>query len=239
MSEYATQFGLTLVTAADTEPITVAEAKVQCKVDGTDEDDYISGLISMAREHVEGWLGRRLVTQTWDYKRDCFPVGDREIIIPYGPVQSITSITYVDSAGDSTVMSSSDYTLDTASFTPRVYPVYNEIWPVARDVRNAITIRYVAGYGAYTAVPSQIRHAIKLLVAQMYKEREPVVVGTIVSKLPYAIENLLNIPVIVAIFFKPCGFCLFIDVTISKPVLNLCLRHSLHSLLTSRCFRGT
>lgn len=185
-------YGLTLTSAAATEPLTTAQAKTHLRVDTSDEDTYIDTLIAAARAHVENWIGRRLVTQTWDLKRDEFPVGSREIAIPYGPVQSITSIYYINTGGTSTLLAAADYVLDTASLVARVYPAYSLIWPATRDQRLAVTIKYVAGYGTAASVPANILHAMKLLIGHWYENREHVTVGVVGTELPQAVQALLS-----------------------------------------------
>lgn len=186
------QYGLTIFAAAATEPITTAQAKTHLRVEHSSDDTYIDTLVAAARAYVENTLRKRLVTQTWTLTLDDFPIGDREICIPYGPVQSITSIYYINTGGTNTLLDSTLYALDTASLVARVYPAYSLIWPATRDQRNAVTIKYVTGYGAYTAVPANIIHAIKMLVAHWYESREPVVVGSTTNMLPMAVDNLLK-----------------------------------------------
>ncbi len=183
--------GLVQFAAPAAEPITTAQAKAHLRVDITDDDTYIDTLVAAARAHVENWIGKRLVTQTWDMTRDDFPVGSREIMLPYGPVQSIASITYINTGGQSTVLSPSIYVLDVASFMARVYPDYTLIWPVTRYQRNAVVIRYVTGYGAYTAVPANIIHAMLLLVGHWYENRE-LVVDSRVNVIPQTVDALLS-----------------------------------------------
>lgn len=185
-------YGLTLYAAAATEPIPTADAKLHLRVDISDDDDYIASLVKAARAQAENILGRRLVTQTWDLTRDCFPIGDRELMIPYGPVQSISSISYIDSGGTTQTLSSANYVLDTASLNARVYPAYSLIWPLTRDIQNAVTIRYVTGFGAYTAVPANIICAMKLMIGHWYENRENSVLGESVMQLPLAAEALLS-----------------------------------------------
>lgn len=184
-------FGLKQYAAPASEPLTLADAKAHLRQDITDDDTYISSLISAARAHVENWIGRRLVTQTWDLARDDFPVGAREITIPYGPVQSISSITYLDSGGNSIVLDPSLYLLDTYGISARCYPVYTKIWPLTRYERNAVIIRYVTGYGAAAAVPANIVHAMKMLISHWYENRE-IAVDSRVNVIPQTVEALLS-----------------------------------------------
>lgn len=57
-----------LITAPTSQPVTLAEAKAHCRVDGTDDDALLAGLIAAAVGHMDGWtgvLGRCIMPQTW------------------------------------------------------------------------------------------------------------------------------------------------------------------------------
>lgn len=184
----------TLVTAPAAEPITTAEAKEQVRQDGTDEDTYIDTLIVAARRWVERTSGRALINQTWDYSLDRFPQS-AFIEIPKFPLSSVTSITYYDDdLSTSTVFASSKYQVDTARTPGRIALKDGETWPVdSLRLSSGVVIRFVAGYGAAgSSVPEDLRHVIKLLVAQMYTHREPEVTGTIVSRVQFAVDSLMS-----------------------------------------------
>src|SRR3954453_3955872 len=102
------------VTAPSTEPISTADAQLQCRVDASDEDALIDALVKAAREHVETFTHRALITQTWDLKLDAFPCTG-EIWLPKPPVASVTSITYLDTTGVSQTWASSNYRTDLPS----------------------------------------------------------------------------------------------------------------------------
>lgn len=180
-------------TAAPTdEPVEVADILAHCRIDATDEDaPYIASLIGTARRWVEQITGRQLITSTRTMSLDAFPCG--EIRLPGSPVQSITSITYTDSAGDAQTWAADQYQADLISVPARVAPAYGVVYPGTQTgVYNAVTITYVAGYGdAKTDVPQDIRHAIMLLVAHWYENREPVNIGNIVSDIPMGAQFLL------------------------------------------------
>jgi uncharacterized phiE125 gp8 family phage protein len=107
-------------------------------------------------------------------------------------VQSISALTYVDTGGTTTTLSTSNYVLDTYSLVARVYPAYSLIWPMTRDQRNAVSVRYVTGYGAAASVPPNILHAMKLLIAHWYESREAVNIGNIVNTIPLTVDTLLS-----------------------------------------------
>jgi uncharacterized phiE125 gp8 family phage protein len=66
-------------------------------------------------------------------------------------------------------------------------------YPILRSMKlDAVTIRFVAGYGATAdTVPQPIRTAMKFLVAEMYQRRSEVTVGTITTPNVMAANALL------------------------------------------------
>ncbi len=90
-------WSLTLVTGPVAEPISSTAAKVWLRLSHTVEDALIDDLIQMVREQVEEH-GIAVMTQTWDLRLDRFP---SVIRIPMTPVQEVSSISYIDTNGDS------------------------------------------------------------------------------------------------------------------------------------------
>ncbi len=154
---------LTRTVAPTTEPVTLAEAKAHLGVTITDDDARIQALITAAREWVENDSGRALITQTWVAKLDAFPAGDI-LKLPKVPIQSITSVGYVDTNGDDQTFTG--YTLDIIG--ERLYLQYGEDWPSTQSIENAVTITYVSGYGDASDVPESIKQSIKLQVEKAY-----------------------------------------------------------------------
>lgn len=186
---------LSLVTAPAVEPLTLDEAKRHLRVDVDDENELINTLLVAAREWIESYTHRKLITQTWDDKRDAFPCSDEVIELPFPPVSSVTSITYVDTSGTSQTWTSSLYTTDLPSGPQarraRIYPAYGEFYPSTRGQMNAVTVRFVCGYGSSGAsVPSALIAAMKLLIGHWYVHRETVAVGTIAQQVPMGVAAL-------------------------------------------------
>jgi len=167
-------YGETLITAAATEPLTMAEVKTHLGLPSAnnDFDTQITSLIETARRFFEESTNRQTVTATWDFTFDSFPVGRLPLLIPRSPVQSITSVTYTDADGVSTTWSSSNYTVDAANEPGRVFPVFNEVWPVARGIEGALVVRAICGYGTAAQVPASVKACMLMLIDDWFNERD-------------------------------------------------------------------
>lgn len=168
---------LEVTSAPATEPVSLTEAKAWLKVTDTSEDDLIALLIKAWRNQCERKTKRSFITQTLALYLDEFPSSD-EIELLRPPVQSVTSVTYVDINGGTQTFSSGSYTLDKKSLIPKIVLDSDAYWPATSDVPNAVTVTYVAGYGAASAVPEDIKAAILCGVAHSYENRESIVVGS-------------------------------------------------------------
>jgi hypothetical protein len=159
----------------------------------TTEDPLLSLFIASARAHAQQELGRFLITQTVDLFLDAFPYAvrfpqalnaaryDTQYDSRFGysqpiklpPLQSVTSITYVDSSGTvGVVLDPAQYIVDAASIPARIAPAFNTAWPAARCQANAIRVRFVAGYGVAAAVPACIKQWMMLRVKTLWENRE-------------------------------------------------------------------
>lgn len=180
---------LRLVTAPTVEPLTVAEAKDWARITQNVEDDLLDGMLFAARAHVEELTGRALITQTWDYFLDAFP---RQIDLPRPRLLTLTSIKYIDADGVQQTLAASEYTADDKREPARIVPAYGKSWPATRSVPNAVVARYDAGYGpAAVDVPQQLRQAIGVLIATMYKYREQIAEAQ-VYPVPSAFWQIIN-----------------------------------------------
>ena len=183
---------LLLTQAPAEEPLTLAEAKIDMRVDEdfTDHDALIEALITAAREYAELICRRALITQKWQLTLDQFPAPNMnigsanwygpqwgntpgplttlqiegrsgsEIWLPVSPVQSIESVTYIDSLGALQTLANTEYKLDKISSPARVVPAYGKAWPSTRNEINAVQVNFTSGYGAQADVPRGIRAAI-------------------------------------------------------------------------------
>jgi len=175
---------LVVVTPPASEPLTLAQAKSHLRITSSAEDSDITGMITAARKAVERWCKRGLITQTVRLRLDAFPVV--AIRLPWGRAASITSVTYVDTDGDTQTLAS--YHSDLDSLPARITPAYGESWPQTRDQLAAVSVTYVVGAAA---ADEDVVAAIKLLIGDMYANREASVIGVSVAENP-AVRALLD-----------------------------------------------
>ena len=84
---------ITALTGPTAEPVSLAEAKLHCRVDGSDDDALITTLISVARGHAEGVTKRLMMTQSMRATFEEF--GEMEL---KAPLRKVTSVKYMDTA---------------------------------------------------------------------------------------------------------------------------------------------
>lgn len=176
------------VTPPAAEPVTLAEAKAHCRVDYSDDDSLIESLISAARLWVEAYTRRRLITQTVQVRRGGLGGG---VLLPVAPVQSVTSIEYLDTANVLQTLAADQYRLDLSVQPTRIVPAYLVTWPTVLCDVDTVRVTLVVGYGDASDVPQDIRTAIKMMVAHWYEHREAVVTGATTADLPMAVGALL------------------------------------------------
>jgi uncharacterized phiE125 gp8 family phage protein len=165
-------FSLSVTTQPTAEPVTLDEAKLNMRFPYDTEDQRILSIIKAARMYCETVVGKSLMTQTLTLKRDAFPNDCEAILLPRSPVQSVTSVSYVDTAGSTQTISSALYQSDVTSLPPRIAMLNQQPWPIT-DVRmSAVTVVYVAGYTSAALVPETIKQAMHLLVSHWFNNRE-------------------------------------------------------------------
>lgn len=186
--------------------MTLAEAKAHARIDGDDDDDLLTDLITAARQSAEEYLRRSLVTQTWKLTLDL--CSDREpwwdgvrdgaitslygglpriIPLPKGPARSITSVVTYDLNNTSSSFGGSNYRIDASG--DRLILNYGANWPSSIRSEAGCEITYVAGYGDPENIPQPIKIAILTHAAWLYEQRgqcdDP-------SNLPTAVQSLLG-----------------------------------------------
>jgi uncharacterized phiE125 gp8 family phage protein len=178
---------ITTLTPPTAEPLGLADIKAQLKIDASDEDDLLNGLIATARLHLEAETGLCLMTQSFRLYLDDWP--DSEVIhLPKTPVQTIDTVTVYDENGEPLDVSLQDHLLDGQGRPTRLW-LRNRPLP-GRPI-NGIEIDFTAGYSTATDVPDTLRRALSLHVAAMYAYRGVVALSDQPAALPLGYERLI------------------------------------------------
>jgi uncharacterized phiE125 gp8 family phage protein len=169
--------------------LTTDEAKAHCRIDASDEDDLIDGLIAAATTHVERVCGISLVATSWRLWLDDF---ESEVELPR-KASSVTSVKFTDSADDESTVDASNYDLITDE-TGTSYIRFRDDYDFPTDLAEiqAVEIVFVAGAATSADVPPDLKHAVLLLVGHWYRNREAVDVGGF-EELPLAVRALIGL----------------------------------------------
>lgn len=174
--------GLSLVTPPASYPVTRAEAKERARIEGEVSDSAVDGLIAASTKFIEDYLGRSLMSQTWKLTLDAFT---DSILLPRGPVQSVTSIDYFDTSGNAQTVATSVYTLDNSSDPQWVVRNSTASWPATLDAVNAVSVTFVSGYAA---LPESIKLALLLMIEHLNEgagELPPAIVSLLCNERAY------------------------------------------------------
>lgn len=191
-------FTLNRTTDATAEPVTLEEFVAHLRA--TDDDQgLIEGYALAARHKVESDTGRALLTQTWTMTLDKVPANRGAILLPIGPVASVTSVTSYSTADASSTVATSVYRVDTSSLPARIVLKDGQNWPSDLRPENALSILFVAGYGASASsiADQQLVQAVRLLVGHWYANRETILTGTIAQEIQLtyrALTEPLRVP---------------------------------------------
>jgi hypothetical protein len=197
-----------------TDYLSLADAKQHLRVTASDDDSYISGLISMAVDACSNYLGYSIKKGTAKYGFDSF-TGSPALInpvnglnIPSGNylrvnsrVLAVNSVSYVNSSQAVTAFNGSDWLV---APDPMGNYSRNIFINTAPDSITDDTIKYIievsegfnpvgtASVDPDTIFPMAIKHAALLLVGQYYDNRNAVIVGTNNAPMGLGFEYLLD-----------------------------------------------
>jgi uncharacterized phiE125 gp8 family phage protein len=182
---------LKLVTPAADYPVTLAESKADLRIQHTAEDGLIGDYIAAATEYCQEVVGKKLITQTWDFSIRCADRYER-VYFPLLPVGEILSINYFDLDNAEQALDIDDFYFYQFEDLAYIEAKTNIDWPRVYDRRDAITIRFTAGATVELVAPN-IKRAIRLLVAHWYECRTAATIGVDVKEVPMGVNNLLGI----------------------------------------------
>jgi len=177
-----------LILGPAAEPLTLAEAKAFLRIDHTEEDGVIAMLLTAARQMVESATGRILLWQTWRVTLDAWPASG-VLLAPLSPVSALLAAR-VHGADGAVLPLAPDLFTVAADRTPALIAMDPARLPAPGRMRGGIELDLRLGYGASAeAVPGDLRHAVRLLLAHFFEHRDERAGGMM---LPQAVDSLLR-----------------------------------------------
>jgi len=139
------------------------------------DDELITLMIDAVSNRAEDATHRQLLTATYTMTLDDFPVG-RKLKLPKSPIQSVTSINYVDTAD--VVQPFTDFALLSDREPGEIFSTLEtDMFPndVMFNRPGAVTIVYVAGYGLLnTDIPAELRQGMLIALRHAYDIRSEI-----------------------------------------------------------------
>lgn len=185
---------LRVVTPPAESPVSLIEAKAHLRLEESVDDTYVTSLIEAARLYVEKTCERGLVLQTLELTRPRL-LSIASLVLPGGALADTPQVvvTYLDADGVLQTLSSAEYyTVAGGDARPgTLYLVPDSTWPDMIDRPDALKVQYRVGWSTAATVPQPLRHAVLLVVSQLYEHRTPEVTGTIATTLEFALDALM------------------------------------------------
>lgn len=178
MTTFGQALNLQVVTPAAA-ILTTQEAKDWARITDSSEDTIIDRMIADCTDRLQAALWSQFVTQTYDWSFDNWnaalewddAIARNVLRVPYPPLQSITSIKYYDVNNAQQTWTASEYMVDAVRKPGRITTAAGFSWPSLYDRPNAVTVRFVAGYGTGAQTPAAIRNAVLALFETQFRDR--------------------------------------------------------------------
>ena len=152
-----------LITAASSEQITLAEAKLHLRVDHTTDDTLITSLIKVAREEGEAVCGRCFGMQEWALYFDCF----HNIKLHGCGIVTAATLHWRDQNGDWQALGTTQYDL-VKSVPAKIYLKDSFNVPTTGDYADPVRVTLTCGELASFAVKAWML----LRIGTLYQNRE-------------------------------------------------------------------
>jgi uncharacterized phiE125 gp8 family phage protein len=168
-------------------PLTIEQAREACAVDGDYHDTLLTSLMAAAVAHVEQVTGRTLLSQGWraEIALDTPAFAGAQVIgIDWPPVTAVTSVALRAIDGTETALDLAEVTV-TPTRTGAALRRAPATWPSTGQA----VVGFTTGAATAADVPVELHHAVRLLVAHWYLNREAVTAGG-ATDLPFGVKEL-------------------------------------------------
>lgn len=183
-----------VITPPAESPVSLTETKAHLRLEESGDDAYVTTLLEAARLYVEKTCERGLVLQTVELTTEALS-GTEALPLPGGSLADVPQLVvqYLDPDGVlQTLDAAKCFTVSGGDARPaRLHLVPDNSWPAMADRPDALRAQYRVGWTNAAAVPGPLRHAVLLVVSQLYEHRTPEVTGTIATTLTLSLDALM------------------------------------------------
>jgi len=146
---------LRLITPPTALAVSLDEARVTARLDGTAADVELIRVIGQHTREAEHETGRAFVQQTYRLTLDKFPPAFR---LEHPPIMAVEHIKFYDTNGVRQTLHPDDYLVDSESEPGEVVPAPGRAWPATQGRINAVEVQYSCGFGVdHSTVPDEAR----------------------------------------------------------------------------------
>lgn len=178
------------VTAPALEPVTLAEVKAHARIDHTDDDALLAGLISGAVSELDGYgglLGRAIMEQTW---RQPFAGWSRVLCLPMPDARAV-AVTYVDQDGAEQTVDPGLYeVVETHTGSVVRFLTAFSAPSLKTDIMQPVNVIFTAGAAVAADVDQRIKVAIAIMVTHRDAHRG-VTTDAREAEVPWGVEQMI------------------------------------------------
>lgn len=187
--------------------IDLEDAKQHLRVETAADDALITALITAvcgALDGPDGTLRRAIGQQSLKlilpgFRDRCYTYSRYSrhaatpIELPLPPSVEITSITYFDVGNAAQTLAEDKYNLIECGTSPSsLVPTIGNWWPAVAPRLDAVSITYTAGFDDDNPIPGPILAAAKLMLGDLYMNREAMVISAGAALENPAVKALLS-----------------------------------------------
>lgn len=170
------------LTYSPLELVCLDEAMEHSRITDLEDEDMIRMALDSAHDIVQQWVNRKLVPTTMVGIQEDYL---NEVILPYPPIKSITSVHAEDVNGNEIELTTDQYKFN---------DVYGSVkLPTSLSSMSNFKIVYDCGYGDGIECPLALKHAIRMTFATLYEMREDAIIGAQINDVPLTAKNLVKI----------------------------------------------
>ena len=180
---------LEVVSHHNTQIVSTADLKEHLRITFSDDDNYIEGLEKAAVHRIEEFCNIYLMeTSLIQYG---FNINDVSILYK-SPIAGVSiPALYVYQSGAWVLQTGVEFIRNVKP--PRMYINNTTIGTPDSDIKQKYKVEYSVGIGRLPSeIPDPLIQCIKIMVADMYENRQSVIVGKTVSEIPRTAQYLMN-----------------------------------------------